>query len=132
MQSSPKGIDVSDQATKLAFERTWLAEERTAMAWIRTATSLITFGFAIYSFFVIPSGAGHALTKRQQGATIFALMLIVIGLVALVSGVVQRRSAAKSMQMVYSETPPRSLAALVGSLVAILGITALVLLLSGY
>ncbi len=121
-----------DQNTKLAFERTWLAAERTAMAWIRTATSLITFGFAIYSFFVVPNGAGHALTKRQQGASIFALMLIAVGLVALVGGALQRRASVKAMHALYSDAPPRSWAGIIGWLIAVMGVVALILLLSGY
>jgi putative membrane protein len=44
-----------DRSTKLAFDRTYLAEERTILAWIRTATSLITFGFAIFSFLEFPT-----------------------------------------------------------------------------
>jgi putative membrane protein len=39
-------------ATKLAVERTRLAYERTLMAWVRTATSLISFGFTLFKFFV--------------------------------------------------------------------------------
>ncbi len=128
MQSSRSRDDI-DTNTKLAFERTWLAEERTTMAWIRTATSLITFGFAIFSFFVIPSGAGHGLTTRQRGASVYAVMLICLGLFSLAASALQRRQAAKQMQALYEETPPRSLAGITGSLVAAMGIAALAILL---
>ena len=117
-----------DEATRLAVERTWLAEERTAMAWIRTSTSLITFGFAIYSFFGVPSGAGHKLTEDRIGPMVFALLLICIGLIALVSSSIQRREALRSMQARYHLTPHRSTAGLVGALVGFLGVSALVLL----
>ena len=128
MQSFPNSTLDPDQSTKLAFDRTWLAEERTTMAWIRTATSLITFGFAIYSFFVIPSGAGHGLTTRQRGASIYAVMLICLGLFSLAAAAFQRRQAVKQMQALYKQTPPRSLAAITGSLVAAMGVAALAIL----
>ncbi len=131
MQSSPNSSLEHSQATKLAFDRTWLAEERTAMAWVRTAISLITFGFAIYSFFVIPNGAGHTLTTRQKGAAVFAAMLICVGLFSLVGAALQRRRAVKAMQEIYKETPPYSLAGLVGALVAVMGIVALGILIFG-
>jgi inner membrane protein YidH len=131
MQSSPNSADEPTENTKLAFERTWLAEERTAMAWIRTATSLITFGFAIYSFFVIPTGAGHTLTTRQRGAAVYAVLLIALGLFSLAGAAIQRRRALKAMQAIYHETPPRSLAGMVGAAVAVMGLAALGILIFG-
>lgn len=95
------------------------------MAWIRTATSLITFGFAIFSFFVIPSGAGHGLTVRQRGASIYAVMLICFGLFALVSAAIQRERARKEMQAESGVTPPRSPSGLIGALLAGMGVIAL-------
>jgi putative membrane protein len=54
------------------------------MAWKRTATSLITFGFSIYKLFQL-EGLGH----QQQGRLVepreFALMLVSIGLVSLLT-----------------------------------------------
>ena len=120
MQSSPSspaepGVKAEpDLNTKLAFERTWLSEENTTMSWIRTATSLITFGFAIYSFFVVPNGAGHRLTARQWSAAVFAFMLVCIGLLSLIFAAIQRRQAAKAMRAMYAGTPPRSLAGIAG------------------
>lgn len=134
MQSSPNsaiepGSIEHDLNTRLAFERTWLSEENTAMAWIRTSTSLITFGFAIYSFFVIPSGAGHALTGRQWGAALFAFMLVCIGLLSLIGGALQRRRATAAMRAIYPDIPTRSLAGIAQALVAVMGIAALAILL---
>ena len=128
MQSS-RSPDELDLNTRLAFERTWLSEENTTMSWIRTATSLITFGFAIYSFFVIPNGAGHTLTGRQWGAAVFSFMLVLIGLLSLIFAAMQRRQAARSMRELYSATPTRSLAGTAGAVVAAMGIAALAILL---
>jgi putative membrane protein len=118
-----------DQSTKLAFNRTWLAEERTLMAWIRTATSLITFGFAIYSFFAIPSGAGHRLTTRHLGAQMFSLGLIVMGLIALLAAVLQRRAAMREMKRIYPTLSRFSSGEVIAVLIGCLGLFAIVILL---
>lgn len=129
MQSSPSSSEHVDVSTKLAFERTWLSEENTTMSWIRTSTSLITFGFAIYSFFVVPNGAGHTLTARQWGAAVFSFMLVLIGLLSLIFAALQRSRAAKTMREMYAGVPPRSLAGTAGAIVAVMGVAALAILL---
>ena len=114
-----------DASTKLAYDRTWLAEERTMLAWTRTATSLITFGFAIYSFFGLPSGAGHSMASHI-GPRIFSVMLVAIGLIALIGAAVQRRQALRVARMKYP-TPSRfSLAEGIAALLGFLGLFALV------
>jgi putative membrane protein len=118
-----------DQSTKLAFDRTWLAEERTLLAWIRTATSLITFGFAIYSFFGIPTGAGHKLASSTLGPRVFAIGLIAIGLIALMGAAIQRRRAVAEMKKLHPGLSIRSISGVVGSLVALMGLFGLVALL---
>lgn len=118
-----------DHSTKLAFNRTWLAEERTLMAWIRTATSLITFGFAIYSFFGIPSGAGHGFTKHVLGPRIFAVGLIVMGLLSLLVAVLQRRIAMRDMKSVYPDLSRFSGGEVIAILIGILGLFGLIVVL---
>ncbi len=98
------------------------------MAWIRTATSLITFGFAIYSFFGIPSGAGHGLTKRHLGPQMFSLGLIVMGLIALLLAVLQRRIAMRDMKAVYPDLSRFSGGEVIAALIGLLGLFALVVL----
>jgi len=120
-------IRVMDTPTQLAYDRTWLAEERTILAWVRTATSLITFGFAIYSFFVIPTGPGHA-HASYLGPRIFATGLIVVGLVALLAAAVQRYQALKVMKATYTGFSRVSIAEIVGALIGCLGLLALVML----
>jgi putative membrane protein len=117
-----------DRSTKLAFDRTYLAEERTILAWIRTATSLITFGFAIYSFFGNPSGPEHANTSHL-GSRIFSVALISVGLLSLLFAAIQRQRDIKAMQAIYSEAKRVSMATTVGLLIACLGVLALVILL---
>jgi putative membrane protein len=117
-----------DRSTSLAYDRTWLAEERTVLAWVRTAISFITFGFAIYSFFGISSGAGYKFAT-YLGPRIFSLSLIAVGLFALVAATIQRRRAIEVMRRVRPDLPHTSAAGIVGGLVACLGLLALVVLL---
>jgi putative membrane protein len=114
-----------DRSTKLAFDRSWLAEERTMLAWVRTATSLITFGFAIYSFFGIPSGAGHHVA-RHLAPEIFSVTLIAMGLIALLGAVFQRRQAVKFMKAQYPNVSRFSMAEVIGVFIGALGLFALV------
>lgn len=123
--NDPAQLDLS---TKLSIDRTWLAQERTMLAWIRTATSLITFGFAIYSFFGISTGPGskHA---TELGARIFALSLIGIGLTALLAAAIQRRQAIAGLKSIRSDLKIPSLGGIVALLVGALGLLALLVLL---
>ena len=112
-----------DLSTKLAIERTRVAYDRTMMAWIRTATSLITFGFTIYKYFQIQRVA--PLSERLIGPREFSLILISLGLCSLAFAVWQNRQSVLRLRALYSETPG-SLAGLLASLIALLGILALI------
>lgn len=118
-----------DHSTKLAFERTWLAEERTIQAWVRTAASLISFGFAIYSFFVIPTGPGHGLYPHR-GPAIFSIALVVVGLVALLGAVLQRRQAIKYMETQYGHIARFSIGEMIAALLGATGLLGLALLIT--
>jgi putative membrane protein len=116
-----------DQATKLAFERTYLAHERTQMAWVRTSLALITFGFGI-------AKVVHYLHEQQperaslMRASSVGTLMIVIGLVALVLASIQHGRALKVLR---AQCPglQASLGWVIVSLLASLGILALVLVL---
>jgi len=85
-------------AAALALERTKLAHERTLMAWIRTATSLITFGFTIYKFFEFLRDKEHIVpTHRILEPRNFALVMIMIGLVALALASYQHKQDLKRL-----------------------------------
>jgi putative membrane protein len=111
-----------DVGTELAFDRTRLAYDRTMMAWVRTATSLISFGFAIYKFFQIEIGKGepgnHLIGPRE-----FAMMMIGIGLLSLVMATIQHRQDRNVLRAMNPEVP-RSMAAVLAGLIAVLGIVA--------
>lgn len=119
----------TDLRTTLALERTRLAHERTLMAWVRTATSLISFGFTIYKFFQYlrqsqPAAVGYGRFAPRS----FALVMIGLGIGALTLATIQHRRDLNALQGEYGALP-RSTAAIVASIVAILGILALVLVL---
>jgi putative membrane protein len=116
-----------DPVTTLAFERTYLAHERTQMAWVRTSLALISFGFAIAKFF-------HYLHEQPRerpplvGASVVGTLIILIGLVALALATIQHRRALEALR---AECPglPSSLAWVIATLLALLGILALVVIL---
>jgi putative membrane protein len=114
-----------DAGTTLAADRTRLAYERTQMAWVRTATSLISFGFTIYKFFQIEMAkemAAHPVTA-PIGPREFALIMIGTGLVALLLSTLEHMASLRRLRITYGPMP-RSVAAIVGGLVSLLGIAA--------
>ena len=116
---SGKTLDVG---TRLAFDRTRLAYDRTMLAWVRTATSLISFGFTIYKFFQIEIGKGEP-AKHLIGPREFAMIMIGMGLLSLVMATIQHRQDRDDLKAMDPEVP-RSTAALLAGLIAILGIIA--------
>jgi putative membrane protein len=124
MESTPTS-KVPD-ATRLAVERTRLAHERTLMAWVRTATSLISFGFTIYKFFQYLRQDVQEKPPQLLGTRHFALLMILIGLVALVVATIQHTQSMRALRAEYHGVPvPYSLAAIMAILIGALGIVGL-------
>ena len=114
-----------ETSTELAVERTRLAHERTLMAWTRTATSLISFGFTIYKFFQYLRADDPELRADSYGPRGFALLMIGTGLIALLLATIEHRRNERRMRERYGPMP-RSLAAVVAGLIAVVGIVGLV------
>jgi len=89
------------------------------LAWVRTATSLITFGFTFYKFFTFE--AKGAAPMGLIGPREFALIMIGIGLLSLLMATAQHRRERTALIAEDSEVP-RSMAATLAGLIAILGI----------
>ena len=68
----------------LAMERSRMAAERTLMAWQRTSVSMISFGFAIYTFLKGVHEKSTVQPLRPDSPRNVALTLIGIGTFALV------------------------------------------------
>jgi putative membrane protein len=102
------------------------AYERTMMAWIRTATSLITFGFSVYKIFQIESIRGPE-RNRLIGPRQFALILVSIGLISLMLATIEYRWNIR-MPGGPDSHGQRSLAVIIATLIAVLGILALFLM----
>ena len=117
--------DVLDAATFLAVERTRAAYDRTMMAWIRTAISLITFGFAVYKFIDIDQ---RRVRTRFDGPRIFGIMMVSFGLISLLFATIENRKYLRELNLQYS-TSHRSMARTLAVLIAILGITAIIVML---
>ena len=112
-------------ANQMAMDRTRLAHDRTLMAWVRTATSLISFGFTIYKFFQYLQEKNQVPADRIFGPREFALIMIVIGLVALLLATIQHRRDIVVMRA-HDPSVPKSLATVLAGLLSILGIVAFI------
>jgi putative membrane protein len=116
-----------DRNTQLALERSFLATERTLMAWIRTSISMIGFGFTLAKLFqsladsnvLVRGPAGNVWTAEGVG-----LVLISLGTVALILAVFDHHREIKQLRGAGLEAR-FSLTMAVASVLAILGVTAL-------
>ena len=113
-----------DTSTRLAADRTRLALERTLMAWVRTCTSMIAFGFGIYQFLEYLS-TKEQLRQPIISPQLFAVLLIVTGLMALTLAWIQHRQAMKALQTDFGPMP-FSIAGVTAVFIAGLGVVALV------
>ena len=121
---------LADERTSMALDRTRLAHERTLMAWVRTAVSLISFGFTIYKFFQGMHEAERLETARHLfGPRGFALVMIGLGVGSLVLALIQHRAEMARLTATYPQygPVPRSTSMVVASVVASLGVAALIL-----
>jgi len=107
---------------ELALERTRVAYDRTLMAVVRTATSLISFGFAVYKFFQLD--VGHPTKEHLIGPREFALVMVIVGLLSLLSGILEHSQNMRRLRGQYPDMP-RSGSMVTAALVAGLGVLAL-------
>ena len=135
-ESPPKdrGTLLAEERTSLAVKRSFLAAERTLMAWMRTALSMISFGFTMVKFFQYldsTRGPTVGLMGRTWSPEAVGLSMMAIGIFSLVVAVRQHWKELKDLQQ---EGLPRkwSLALLVATLVAALGVFALASILKGH
>ena len=119
--------DNLDRNTQLALQRSFLATERTLMAWIRTSISMIGFGFTLAKLFqslaasnvLIRGPAGNAWTAEGVG-----MLLITLGTFSLIVAVFDHHREIKQLRT--AGLPGRfSLTMVVASILAILGVMAL-------
>jgi len=116
-----------DRNTELALQRSFLATERTLMAWIRTSIALIGFGFTLAKLFqslaasdvLVRGPAGKVWTAEGVG-----MILISLGTFALVIAVFDHHRELKRLRAVGLDAR-FSLALAVASVLAILGVMAL-------
>lgn len=114
-----------DASTRLAVERTRLANERTLMAWIRTCTSLIAFGFTIYTFFQYLN-TNDRLDRAVVGPWVVGVLMIATGLTGLMLAWIQHRQAMKALKAEVGPLP-YSISGIMAGFIAIVGVAALVM-----
>ena len=99
------------------------------LSWVRTATALISFGFSIQQFFHI-ARAGAPQRSQIVGPDEFGFAMIVTGLLALLLAALKHWSDIRMLKSQYSVQDnypdiPRSRAAMLAALIAVLGMLAL-------
>lgn len=105
MDTGTKAATALNQV-ELALDRTYLAYDRTLLAWIKTATSLITFGFTLYKFFVYIHEQGSVRpTGQVLSPRIFGLIMIAIGVFVLALASWQHRQKLRRLQAYHSNAP---------------------------
>jgi putative membrane protein len=123
--------DSADRNTQLSVQRSFLATERTLMAWIRTSISMIGFGFTLAKLFQSLADA-HVLIRGPAGMVWTAegvgMLLISLGTLALVVAVFDHHRELKQLRAI-GLVARFSLTTAVASVLAILGVMALVSLL---
>lgn len=113
-----------DANTRLAADRNRLALERTLMAWIRTCTSMIAFGFGIYQFMEYLN-TKPTLHQTLLSPRIFAILLIVAGLIALTLAWIQHRQSMRELRDEFGIATPYSISGVMAVFVATIGVVAL-------
>lgn len=83
--SDPR-IEYANRRTHMASFRTQLALDRTTLAWVRTSLTMAGFGFGTVGFFrsLREASPTPENVRLHQGAIMFGVGLVVLGLVATV------------------------------------------------
>ncbi len=128
-------VELSSRRTGMSFQRTRMAADRTLMAVIRTSLSLIGFGFTIFQVFQKAYDAG--ILKRAQAPRNFGQALVMLGIAALVFGIVyhvrfmlelrRQRAQMRADGLVHGESRfPVSQTLIIALLLLLLGLFAMV------
>jgi putative membrane protein len=129
------GTQLAEERTSLARQRSFLAAERTLMAWLRTALSMISFGFTLVKLFEYLNSSPRGPLVGPFGRTwtpgVVGLSMMTIGIGSLVFAILGHRKTMRALREEGLEGE-WSLAFAVATLVALLGLFALVSLLLGH
>lgn len=134
-ESDRISVELASCRTGMSFQRTRMSADRTLMSVIRTSLSLIGFGFTIFQVFQKLYDAG--ILKRAQAPRNFGQALVMLGIAALVVGIVyhvrfmlelrRERAQMKADGLVHGESRfPVSQTLIIALLLLTLGLFAMV------
>jgi putative membrane protein len=96
------------------------------MAWLRTAIAMITFGFTLFKAVQYARQLGLKRTEGMLGPGSFALIMIVLGLLALIVATIQHIRRARTLRQLDAELSVFSVGTLLAVLLAGVGVFALI------
>jgi len=134
-ESERISVELSSRRTGMSFQRTRMGADRTLMSVIRTSLSLIGFGFTIFQVFQKLYDA--EILKRAQAPRNFGQALVMLGIAALVFGIVyhvrfmlelrREREQMKSDGLIHGESRfPVSQTLIIAALLLAIGLFAIV------
>jgi len=121
-------VGLAHDRTNLAGYRTKLALDRTTLAWIRTTLTMASFGIGLVGFFrsLLKRSPNEETLRMHQGAIVFGVALIVLGLVATVLAGLSHWFTLRKLRRGQSlELTPWPLSITVALLFAIIGLVGL-------
>lgn len=117
---------------ELARQRNRDAADRTLMAWMRTCLSLISFGFGLDQIIAAIEASKNSPTS-QVGVNIVSLAFVLTGFLAMTASVFQYNRELNRLRRadyIFSESP--RYAAATGSLIALIGLLAAIVLIANW
>jgi len=133
-------VELSSRRTGMSFQRTRMSADRTLMSVIRTSLSLIGFGFTIFQVFQRLRDTG--VLKGSRSPRSFGESLVFLGIGMLVVGIAyhisfmvglrKERAMMKRTGLIHAESQyPPSLTLIIAVLLLVVGIAAIVAMITG-
>ena len=121
--------ELARERTELAYERSRLAMERTTMGYLRTSISLIGFGFAIPTFFLMLKEVPGFEDLSAARPRFLGLSLLILAIVMLATAIAQQSMYLRRLSKESGTSFPFSITMLSSFVVLAIAISSTVIIL---